>query len=156
MREIFFTLDLSISGNFEQLWFLWQESSPPMREFFLNWIYPFQAISSNFGFCSRKAPPFFLPFCDRPDSCCTCGIPMVPILQICTQIPPIQISSLGYQLCQLFFKYSHIQKYRTQDCGAAGRSIDSLTTIHTNIPAITISVLTMALWNVIRLLYVYA
>ena len=37
----------------------------------------------------------------------------VPILQIHTQIPPIQISSLGYQLYQLF-KYSHIEKYRTQ------------------------------------------
>ena len=57
----FFTLDLSISGNFEQLWFLWQKSpSPPppkMRNFFLHWIYPFQAISSNFGFCGRIAPP---------------------------------------------------------------------------------------------------
>ena len=26
-------------------------------KFFLHWIYPFQAISSNFGFCGRKAPP---------------------------------------------------------------------------------------------------
>ena len=55
-----------------------------------------------------------------------------------------------------FSKYSHIQKYRTQDCGAGGRPIGSLTTIHTNIPTITITVLGMALWNVIRLLYVYA
>ena len=41
----------------------------------------------------------------------TCGIPMVPILQICTQIPPIQISSLGYQLCQLFkiLTYTEVQ-----------------------------------------------
>ena len=68
---------------------------------------------------------------------------MVPILQIHTQIPPIQISSLGYQLYQLF-KYSHIQKYRTQDHGAGGRPIGSLTTIHTNIPAITVKVLAIA------------
>ena len=69
---------------------------------------------------------------------------MVPILQILTQIPPIQISSLGYQLYQLF-KYSHIEKYRTQDHGVGGSPIGSLTTIHTNIPAITVTVLAIAL-----------
>ena len=68
---------------------------------------------------------------------------MVPILQIHTQIPPILISSLGYQLYQLF-KYSYIQKYRTQDHSAGGRPIASPTTIHTNIPAITVTVLPMA------------
>ena len=53
---IFFTLDLSISGNFKQLWFLWQKSPPPpMREIFLHWIYPFQVISSNFGFLWQKS-----------------------------------------------------------------------------------------------------
>ena len=51
----------------------------------------------------RKAPPprFFCIF-KRPSSCHPCGILMVPILQIHTQISPIQISSLGYQLYQLF------------------------------------------------------
>ena len=44
-----------------------------------------------------------------------------------------------------FSKYSHIQKYRTQDHGAGGRPIGSLTTIHTNIPSITVTVLAMAL-----------
>ena len=44
-----------------------------------------------------------------------------------------------------FSKYSHIQKYRTQDHGADGRPVGSLTTIHTNIPAITITVLDMEL-----------
>ena len=41
----------------------------------------------------------------------TCGIPMVPILQIWTQIPLIQISSLGYQLSQLFkiLTYTELQ-----------------------------------------------
>ena len=69
---------------------------------------------------------------------------MVPILQIHTQISPIQISSLGYQLYQLS-KYSHIEKYRTQNHGAGGSPIGSLTTIHTNIPAIPITLLDMAL-----------
>ena len=54
----FYTQDLSISGNFEQLWFLCRKAPPPrMREIFLHWIYPFQAILSNVGFCGRKAPP---------------------------------------------------------------------------------------------------
>ena len=50
----------------------------------------------------RRAPPSFLPFCERPGSHQTCRIPIVPILQIDTHIPSIWISSLGYQLCQLF------------------------------------------------------
>ena len=59
MRENFLTSDLSISGNFEQLWFLWQKSPPPPGWGKIFWlqIYPFQAILSNFGFCGRKAPP---------------------------------------------------------------------------------------------------
>ena len=90
IRENFLTSDLSISGNFEQLWFLWQKSTPPPHDkgkffdfrsihfrlfwttlffvaekpppqgwekFFWLQIYPFQAISSNFGFCDRKALP---------------------------------------------------------------------------------------------------
>ena len=58
ITEIFLTSDLSISGNFEQLWFLWQKSPPPLEWGKIFWlqIYPFQAISSNFGFCGRKAP----------------------------------------------------------------------------------------------------
>ena len=40
-----------------------------------------------------------------------------------------------------FSKYSYIQNYRTQDHGAYGRSIGSPTTIHTNIPAITVTLL---------------
>ena len=54
----FFTLRLSISGNFQQHWFCGRKAPPPRkREIFLHWIYPFQAISSKFGFCGRKAPP---------------------------------------------------------------------------------------------------
>ena len=67
-------------------------------------------------------------------------IPIVPILQIYTQIPPIQISSIVTNFVN-FSKYSHIQNYRTQDHGAYGRSIGSPTTIHTNIPAITVTLL---------------
>ena len=55
-----------------------------------------------------------------------------------------------------FSKYSYIQKFKTQDHGAAGRPIGNLTTIHTNIPAITVTVLAMALWSIIRILYLYA
>ena len=69
---------------------------------------------------------------------------MVPILQIHTQISPIQISSLGYQLYH-FSKYLHIEKYRTQDHGAGGSPVGSLTTVYTNIPAIPITLLGMAL-----------
>ena len=61
------------------------------------WIYNKNKDSWKLG---RKAPlPLFLPFRERSDLCHTCGIPMVPIVQICTQIPPIWISSIGYQLC---------------------------------------------------------
>ena len=63
------------------------------------WIYAKNKHSWKLG---RKAHPSFLPFCERPGSCCPCGILMVPILQIHTQISPIWISSLGYQLYQLF------------------------------------------------------
>ena len=57
MREIFWIPDLSIWGNFEQLWFLWQKSPPGWGKFFWHQIYPFEAILSIFGFCGRKAPP---------------------------------------------------------------------------------------------------
>ena len=58
MRENFLTLDLSISGDFEQVMFLWQKSPPPpgWGKIFWLWIYPFQVILSNFAFCGRKAP----------------------------------------------------------------------------------------------------
>ena len=59
MIEKLFTLHISISANFKQLWFLWQKSPPTptqMRKNVLHWIYPFQAISRNYGFCDRKAP----------------------------------------------------------------------------------------------------
>ena len=56
MRENIFTLDLSISGNFEQLWFLWQKAPPQMRGF-LHWIYPFQQFSATLVFVVEKPPP---------------------------------------------------------------------------------------------------
>ena len=40
-----------------------------------------------------------------------------------------------------FSKYSYIENYRTQDHGAYGRPIGSPTTIPTNIPAITVTLL---------------
>ena len=59
-------------------------------------------------------PPSFLAFRERPGLCHTCRIPMVPIVQIHTQIPPIQISSLSYQLYQLFKILTHTE---VQDTG---------------------------------------
>ena len=60
---------------------------------------------------AEKPPPAFLPFREGLGSCHTGRIPKVPILQIHTQIPPIQISSIGYQLCQLFkiLTYTELQ-----------------------------------------------
>ena len=55
--KFFLTPDLSIWGNFEQLWILWQKSSPQDEEIFWHQIYPFEAILNNFGFCGRKATP---------------------------------------------------------------------------------------------------
>ena len=69
----FFRLDLSISCNFQQLWFRWQKSPLPHSAFH-----------------------------EIPSSYHTCRIPMHPILQIHTLIPPIWISSLSYQLCHTF------------------------------------------------------
>ena len=66
-------------------------------------------------------------------------------------------SNIFFRLLTLLtFQNTHIEKYRTQDHGADGSPKGSLTTIHTNIPAITVTVFVIALWNVIRLLYVYA
>ena len=59
---------------------------------------------------AEKSPLSFLPFHQGPGSCHTGRIPKVPILQIHTQIPPIQISSIGYQVCQLF---QNTHTYRT-------------------------------------------
>ena len=73
----------------------------------------FHAISINFASAGRKVPPL-LPFHGRPSLCCTCAVPMVPILQIHTQIPPIQISSLCYQLCQLFIILTYTKGHDTR------------------------------------------
>ena len=61
---------------------------------------------------AEKPPPPLLPFCRGSGWHHTVRIPKVPILQIDTQIPPIQISSIGYQLCQLFkiLTYTKLQE----------------------------------------------
>ena len=106
----FFRLNLSISCNFQQLWVQLAERPPrggQTGKIFLDWIYPFHAISSNFGFSWQKSPP--PTDGKRPSSCHTWRIPMVPILQIHTQIPPIRIS---YRIPTLStFQNTHI--YRT-------------------------------------------
>ena len=93
---------------------------------------------------AEKPPPSFLPFYERPGSCHTCRIPMSPYYK-----STLRFLLFKYLLSLTnfinFSKYSHIQKYRTQDHGAGGSPIGSLTTIHTNIPAITVTVLAIAL-----------
>ena len=59
---------------------------------------------------AEKLSPSFLPFCHGLGLHHTGRIPKVPILQIHTQIPPIRISSIGYQLLSTF-QNTHI--YRT-------------------------------------------
>ena len=58
MREIFLTSDLSISGNFEQLWFLWQKS-PPKDEgkFFDIRSIHFRQFWATLVFVTEKHPP---------------------------------------------------------------------------------------------------
>ena len=115
-REIFLDWTYPFQTILSNFGFSWQKSPPLLiREIFLDWIYPSQTISSNFGFGWQKSPPSFLPFRERPGSQHTCRIPMVPIVQIHTQIPPIQISSLGYQLYQLFKILTHTE---VQDTGS--------------------------------------
>ena len=55
----FLTLDLSISGNFQQLWFLWQKSPPPpyMRENFLTLDISFSGNFQQLWFLWQKSPP---------------------------------------------------------------------------------------------------
>ena len=110
MRENFLTPDQSILGNFEQLWFLWQKSPPTRENFltpdlsilgnfqatlvfvaekppppqwgkiFWHQIYPFQAISSNFGFCDRNPPP---PAVTSSVSCWPSGVNyFIPIISV--------------------------------------------------------------------------
>ena len=98
---------------------------------------------------AEKPPPAFHKI---PSSHHTCRIPMLPILQIHTLIPPIWISSLGYQLCQLFKILTYIE---VQDTGQQPImvQVEDLVAIHyhatlvqlakimipENIPAITIT-----------------
>ena len=54
---IYFKLDLSISGNFQQIYLQLGEKCPfqqPNRDIFLDWNYPLQGFSSNFGFSWQK------------------------------------------------------------------------------------------------------
>ena len=59
-RENFFRLDLSISWQFPATLVFGGRTArplPPEQGKLLNWIYPFHAISSNFGFWWQKRPP---------------------------------------------------------------------------------------------------
>ena len=48
MMENFLTSDLSISGNFEELWFLWQKSPPPTHRMMENFLTSDLSILGNF------------------------------------------------------------------------------------------------------------
>ena len=63
------------------------------------------------NWAEKPPPPTFLSFHHGPGLRHTGRIPKVPLLQIHTQIPPIRISSIGYQLCQLFkiLTYTELQ-----------------------------------------------
>ena len=61
MREKFLTSDLSISGNFEQLWFLWQKIPPPPPQdegklFDIRSIH-FRQFQATLVFVAEKPPP---------------------------------------------------------------------------------------------------
>ena len=60
-----------------------------------------------------EKPPPLLPFVRDPAHVIHVEYPWSPILQIHTQIPPIQIFSLGYQLCQLFKILTHTEVQNT-------------------------------------------
>ena len=117
----------------------------------------FKQFPATLVFGSRKAPPPFLNFSGETW--------LTSFYMWNTHGPHYYKSTLRFLLSKYlllvtnfinFSKYSHIEKSRTQDYGAGGSPVGSLTTIHTNIPAIPITLLAMALWNVIRLFYVYA
>ena len=121
----FLRLDLSISCNFKQLWFSWQKSPPPFCLFMRDLAHT-RHVEYPWSSYYKSTLRFLLS-------------------KFLLQVPNFVNFSI----------YSHIQKYRTQDHSAGGRPIGSLTTIHTNIPDITVTVLAMALWSV-RILYLYA
>ena len=93
----------------------WAEKPPPPPQdegkiFYTGYIH-FRQFRVTLVFVAEKPPHSFLPFRHGLGSCHTGRIPKVPILQIRTQIPPIRISSIGYQLCQLFkiLTYTELQ-----------------------------------------------
>ena len=60
IRQNIFTLDLSISGNFEQLWFLWQKSPPPPQDeakFFYTGSIHFRQFWATLVFWQKSPPP---------------------------------------------------------------------------------------------------
>ena len=93
---------------------------------------------------AEKPPPYFCLFVRDPACITHVQYPWSPYYKSTLKF---LVSEFLLQVTNFinFSKYSHIQKYRTQDHGAGGRPVGSLTTIHTNIPAITITILDMEL-----------
>ena len=114
--KFFFRLDLSISCNFQQLWVQLAEKPPEggqTGKFFLDWIYPFHAISSNFGFSRQKSPP--PPKMGRDPAHITHGeYPWSPYYKSTLGFL-LSKYLIGYQLCQLFkiLTYTELQDTRS-------------------------------------------
>ena len=125
IEHISCTIEIHAQNN--GIWKLSRKVPPPYFCLFMRHLaritcvecpwFPYYKSTLRFLKVGQKSLPHppFLPFRARPVSNRMCGIPMVPILQIHTQIPPIWISSVGYQLYQLF----KILTYReVQDTGS--------------------------------------
>ena len=127
-----------------QLWLGRKAPPPPSSKtgkIFLDWIYPFQAISNNFGSDGRKAPCLFMR---DPAHITHVEYPWSPYYKSTHRF--LLSEYLLYVTNFInFLKYSPIQKYRTQILVQVEGPIGSFTKIHTNIPAIPVTVLAIAL-----------
>ena len=144
-------LDLFISCSFQQLWFSWQKSLPlpPSHQ----WPNRKNVETGSIHFI--QFPATLVQLAEKPPSLfCLFMRDLAHIAHVEYPWALYYKSTLRFLLSEFllqvpnfvnFSKYSHIQKYKTQDHGAGGRPIGSITTIHTNIPAITVTVLAMVL-----------
>ena len=104
-----------------------------------------QARINNISFLkiqlAEKSPPPLFCISIRDQACVTqVEYPRSPYYK---SILRFLLSKYLLQITNIvnFSKYSHIQNYTTQDHDAYGRPIGSPTTIHTNISAITVTLL---------------
>ena len=100
---------------------------------------------------AEKPPPSFCLFVRDLTHVVHVEYPWSPYYKSALRFPPIKMSSIGYQLCQLFQILTYTE---VQDTGLLCRwkAYGSPTTIHTNMPAITVTLLPKELSSVIRIL----